>query len=570
MMKRCLHKLCLCLTLTALLSALNGFAQNLEKIGKKDMITIGGGLQLNSIFYDAQGFDARRDPFAWYFNGNVAVNILDVSLPFTFSYTNNQASYTQPFNMQSVHPTYKWVKGHFGITSVNYSPFTLAGHVFAGGAIELTPKNMEFAAMYGRLKKSVAFDSSSLANESASFQRMGLAGKIGFRSEQVSLSATYFHAYDDATSLLIFPAASFLAPMENTAASIQSNIKFFKKFQLDIDAAMSGLTRNIFSKEETTDFTGWQKWMLTTRSTTTFKQAKKFAFGYADKIFSLKLQYEHVDPDYQSLGAYFFNNDLQNITIQPSVRLLKGKLNIQSNVGRQRNNLDGLQAATSFRWVGSVNAAFQTVKGFSATASYSNFAAYTNRRPITDPFWVPTPADTLDFYQLAQQGQLMILKSFGKKTWKNSISGSLMYQQTGQQQSGVALPGTHMANANISWTIANAPQKWSISVMSNAAVTANNLVSTMQLGPGLQAQKTLGITRISLASTYNRSLVLNELQSHLMNHRFTCAINPKLKNKKYGTPSFSVSANYVNRLAATNATRTTSELTVMVNAGYNF
>jgi hypothetical protein len=570
MMKRCLHKLCLCLTLTALLSALNGFAQNLEKIGKKDMITIGGGLQLNSIFYDAQGFDARRDPFAWYFNGNVAVNILDVSLPFTFSYTNNQASYTQPFNMQSVHPTYKWVKGHFGITSVNYSPFTLAGHVFAGGAIELTPKNMEFAAMYGRLKKSVAFDSSSLANESASFQRMGLAGKIGFRSEQVSLSATYFHAYDDATSLLIFPAASFLAPMENTAASIQSNIKFFKKFQLDIDAAMSGLTRNIFSKEETTDFTGWQKWMLTTRSTTTFKQAKKFAFGYADKIFSLKLQYEHVDPDYQSLGAYFFNNDLQNITIQPSVRLLKGKLNIQSNVGRQRNNLDGLQAATSFRWVGSLNAAFQTVKGFSATASYSNFAAYTNRRPITDPFWVPTPADTLDFYQLAQQGQLMILKSFGKKTWKNSISGSLMYQQTGQQQSGVALPGTHMANANISWTIANAPQKWSISVMSNASVTANNLVSTMQLGPGLQAQKTLGITRISLASTYNRSLVLNELQSHLMNHRFTCAINPKLKNKKYGTPSFSVNANYVNRLAATNATRTTSELTVMVNAGYNF
>ncbi|MCE2772930.1 MAG: hypothetical protein LW750_05775 [Bacteroidetes bacterium] len=559
-----------CITLIALLFALNGFTQNLEKIGKKDMVSIGGGLQLNSIFYDAQGFDQRRDPFAWYFNGNVAVNILDVSLPFTFSYTNNQVTYTQPFNMQSVHPTYKWAKGHFGITSVNYSPFTLAGHVFAGGAIELTPKNMEFSAMYGRLKKAVAFDSSSLANESASFQRMGLAGKMGFRSEKISVSATYFHAYDDAASLLIFPAASFLTPMENTAVSIQSNIKLMKKFQLDVDAAMSGLTRNIFSEEETTDFTGWQKWMLTTRSTTTFRQARKFAFGYADKIFSVKLQYEHVDPNYQSLGAYFFNNDLQNITVQPAVRLFKGKLNLQTNIGRQRNNLDGLQAATSFRCVGSVNAAFQTTKGFSATASYSNFTAYTNRRPITDPFWVPTPADTLDFYQLAQQGQLMVVKSFGKKTWKNSISGSLMYQQTGQQQSGVALPGTHMANANIAWTIAHAPKKWSISLMSNAAVTANNLVSTMQHGPGLQAQKTLGITRISLGSTYNRSLVLNELQSHLMNHRFTCAINPKLKNKKYGTPSFSINANYVNRLPATVTTRATSELTVMVNGGYNF
>ena len=34
----------------------------------------------------------------------------------------------------------------------------MAGHIFAGAGVELTPKNFKFAAMYGRLKKAVEFD----------------------------------------------------------------------------------------------------------------------------------------------------------------------------------------------------------------------------------------------------------------------------------------------------------------------------------------------------------------------------------------------------------------------------
>ena len=81
-------------------------AQNLEKVGKKDMITVSGAMNLNSILYDAYGFTPRRDPFTWYFNGSLNVNILDVSLPFTYSYSNQHGTYTQPFNMQSCSPKY--------------------------------------------------------------------------------------------------------------------------------------------------------------------------------------------------------------------------------------------------------------------------------------------------------------------------------------------------------------------------------------------------------------------------------------------------------------------------------
>ena len=100
-------------------------AQNLDKIGKKDMVKVGGGLNYSSVFYNADGIPNRRQPFTWFLNGNINVSVLDVSLPFTFNYSNNQVAYTQPFNIQSFNPTYKWIKGYAGITSMNFSQYTL-------------------------------------------------------------------------------------------------------------------------------------------------------------------------------------------------------------------------------------------------------------------------------------------------------------------------------------------------------------------------------------------------------------------------------------------------------------
>lgn len=88
------------------------------------MLHIGGGLNYSSVFYNADGIPDRRQPFTWFLNGNVTASILDVSLPFTFNYSNNQVGYTQPFNIQSFNPTYKWIKGYAGITSMNFSQYT--------------------------------------------------------------------------------------------------------------------------------------------------------------------------------------------------------------------------------------------------------------------------------------------------------------------------------------------------------------------------------------------------------------------------------------------------------------
>jgi hypothetical protein len=170
----------------------NLYSQNLDKLGKKGMLTVNGGLNYSSVFYNAQGIPNRRQPFTWFVNGNVTLSVLDISLPFTFNYSNNKTSYTQPFNIQSFNPTYKWAKGYAGITSMNFSQYTLANHIFTGGGIELSPKNFKFAAMYGRLKKASEFDSENNSDINMSYKRMGWGATAGYEKNGHGIKLIYF------------------------------------------------------------------------------------------------------------------------------------------------------------------------------------------------------------------------------------------------------------------------------------------------------------------------------------------------------------------------------------------
>lgn len=561
-----------CILLACVFASVTISAQNLEKIGKKDMITVGGSMNVNSIFYNAEGFTARRDPFTWFFNGSLNVTILDVALPFTFNYSNQHGTYTQPFNMQSCSPKYKWAQAHIGTTSLSYSPYTLSGHMFTGGGIELTPNGFYIGGMYGRFMKKVEYDFANQSYDQLSFQRMGYAFKAGYDHDGNAIFVSYFHAADEYNSLAFVPLESNLEPMENTAVGISGKTKLWNVISLEGELAASGLTRNTESELETTDFSGWQKWMLPTRSTTEFFRAWKVTVGYTAKSFSVNLVHEHVDPGYQTLGAYFFNNDLENWTIAPSFRMLKGKLNLSLNTGFQRNNLAGDRLSTTQRWVGSANVSFTPSKKWMINGSYSNFTSYTRNRPQVDPFWTPSPADTLSFYQVAQQGNGTVAYTFGKEKIKNSISLVGSYQVTGQQQSGDVLPQTAIANGNLSWSIQWVKLKMSVTTLANINQSTTTTFVTRQIGPGIQLGKTFMQNRIRFSGggVYNRSEVNSVLLNHVLSYRAQFSYTPKVRHPKYGRPSLSVNGVYVNKLPAVTGLTPTKELTVTVNLSYSF
>jgi hypothetical protein len=55
------------------------------------------------------------------------------------------------------------------------------------------------------------------------------------------------------------------------------------------------------------------------------------------------------------MGAYFFQSDMQQFSVLPSFRLLKGRLLINGSLGWQEDNLSQQKLSTSKRFTGNAN-----------------------------------------------------------------------------------------------------------------------------------------------------------------------------------------------------------------------
>lgn len=563
--------------------ALNMRAQDLEKIGKKDMLKINGGLNLSSVFYNANGIPNRRQPFTYFLNGNITANFIGISLPFTFNYSNNQINYSQPYNIQSFNPTYKWIKGYAGITSMNFSPYTQNGHVFAGGGIELTPKNFKFAALYGRFKKATPYDFDNNSDANMAYKRMGWGGYAGYANKGQEIKLIYFAAQDDPASLAFVPLTTTITPMRNTVVSIAGKTFLFKKVSLEAEYALSGITRNIQSAIDVESAPkNKMPYLFSPNPTSQFFQAYKASIGYNLKLIRLAFAYEKVEPEYKTLGAYFFNNDLENFTFAPSATLLKGKLNVSANTGLQRNNLNGDKLNTTKRWVGALNASYAPNQKWNFNGSYSNFSSFTKQRPQDNPFY-KNNLDTLNFYQLTQSANAGLSHNFGNANLKQSSTLNASYQVTGQKQGAIndatafginqnINTPAKVVNGNYSHNFQFVNYKTSIGFNFNSNYSEQGNFYTLFLGPGIMAGRNFlkNLLKVNTGITFNKVYVNSTNNNNILNARLGANYSPKLVNPKIGKLNFTASINYTQKLKAQNTTSVFNEFTGNTGLSYNF
>jgi len=536
------------------------------------MVSVSGGLNYNGIFYNSNGIGNRRPPYSWFFNGNLAINILDVSLPFTYSYSNLSSSYTQPFNMSGCTPTYKWIKTYLGFTSMNFSNYTLAGHIFLGGGIELSPKNWKIAAMYGRMKKAIEYNAVDESDEVMSYKRMGYGAKVGYEKNGYGFNLTWFSAKDDPASLKFIPTATNVLPQENTVVSISGKTRITKLVTLEGEYALSGLTHNLLSDVAVpASLNNRLPFIYSLQGTSQFYSAYKSSLAFSKNIFSVAFNYEYISPNYKTLGAYYFNNDLENMTVAPSLRLWKGKLNVSANAGYQHNNLDKTKFSTNKRFISSGSLAFMPNQKFSFSALYSNFTTYTNIRPVTDPYYQKTAADTLNFFQVSQNGNATFTYNFTKTVLRHSFVLSSSYQVSSQKQGSVEQPSTKVLNGNFNYNIGFVKSKWNLALMYNYNRITNFLNTTLYMGPGLSLGRSFAknTLRFSLANIFNQAYTDKKVSALVLNERASLTFTPKV-SKKYGKPSIALSAMYTNKFQTTVQKEAFREFTGMVNLNYSF
>ena len=434
-----------------------GYAQDvdLENFYKPNF-KVTGNVNANMMYYTSNIPNAR-EPFTYLLSGNLNISAFNFSVPLFYSITNQgeNLGYTAPFdfNRLSIMPKYKWVKAYIGNVSMTFSPYTLSGFPFKGLGLELTPQSpFKITLMGGQLLKAVSEENAM--GGIPVYQRFGYGAKIGFEQPQYKIGWIGFYAKDDMNSINITNDIG-VTPKENFVNSLIFSTSVVKNLNLNVEYALSVLTDDTRSGKLSGG--NFRDKLFSSKESTSFMNALNVNFDYNIQKSIVGLTYERIDPTYNTLGALYFNNDLENIALRFARPFYQDKITVSTSLGYQRDDLAKAKKQDTKRVVGSINMNYRVTDQLNFTGSYSNFSTYTNKKLdqfelINNPNVVQS--DTLDYRQLSQNANVNMSYSFGKKRNQNL---NFNYSIAGQanEQGGVIRRGqaSTVQNYNLAHSI---------------------------------------------------------------------------------------------------------------------
>ena len=402
--------------------------QDLGSIGEQKPINIDGGLQVSLQSYTVKGTDPQQPGFSWYLTGSPTVEFYGVSLPLYFILSNQQRQIQQPFNEFGISPYYKWAKLHLGYFATEHSPFTLAGKRMLGLGAEIKPGKLRFAFAAGRFRKPIQYEANPgqtttflLPGAEPSYKQRGFSLKLGLGSERNHIDLLFLKG-KDVPEGEIFALGLNTSPAENAIIGLSYRLQPADWLSWKTDLAVSAYTRDQESDilpDSTLPAQNLISRIIEPRFSSQVFSAAESRLTIGNNPFNISLKYRRIDPDYKSMGAYFFQTDIQSFTLAPRFRLADGKGNITGSIGLQKDNLYDARIATTNRVIGSAQVYLQPSDQFGITAQYSNYG-------ITQAALNPNLADTFFIAQVSHQAYLSPRISVGKIN-KHNISPMLNF-----------------------------------------------------------------------------------------------------------------------------------------------
>ncbi|MCV6629490.1 MAG: hypothetical protein OIF50_06490, partial [Flavobacteriaceae bacterium] len=490
---------------------------NVESISKAKPLKISGAIAANSVFYNSNVENNGRSPFSYFLQGSLNVNFFSFNMPISYSFSNqgSELGYQVPFdfNRLSLHPQYKWITAHIGDVNMTFSPYTLSGHQFTGGGIDLTPPGkLQFSAMAGELLR--ATPDNAQEETIPAFKRMGYGMKTLYKAEKFQLGLIGFYAKDQMHSIPLIPEEKGVIPKENLVISLEGSYKFLKNLEFKATYASSALTQDLRA-EEADKKEGIAALFFNSRASTAYFDAINASIHYRVGKTSMALAYERIDPGYETLGAYYFNNDFENITVNTATVLLKDKVNLNLNLGYQRDNLENQKAQNTGRIVGTINANINASEKLQINGSYSNFRTFTNSRlnqfdNINDDNLLDNQLDTLNYRQLSQNANVNINYVVSKKeNLQQNLSLNYALANTANEQGGIVRLGqaSTFHNWNTSYTMGLPKKQLQLTAALNATLNTIGKEDATTWGPTISANKRWFENKLNtaLAASYNQS-----------------------------------------------------------------
>ena len=360
--------------------------QDIQNIKNQKPVTFHGSIANTFLFLNS-GKPGENPQLIWAVSANATLSVYGIDLPFSFTFSDKKANYSQPFNQFGLSPRYKWITVHLGYRNVNFSNFVMAGYTFLGAGVELNPGIFRFGFIWGRFVKSSTSNTDQSLFALPELSRKGFAVKIGLGNQKNFVDLVFLRAKDDSSSLKKTTNDSLVTPAANISLGTKMHFTIIKPLTLDVEGAVSLYTNDIGSPGfADSNSSAWAKRFnnfMPINLSTEYFTAFKASLVFTKPSYSLGLVYTRIDPSYRTMGIYYINNDLENITFNPSFYLFKRKLRFSGSAGYQHDNLRHVKRATSVRTIWNLNIGYDPVQWFGIDASYANFS--TNQKPGNIP-----------------------------------------------------------------------------------------------------------------------------------------------------------------------------------------
>lgn len=547
-------------------------AQDLEKINWKQPIKITGGLNITNTFYQSQGMPARRDPWYWMIGGNINANVFGVvAVPVSFQFSQQNKSYTQPFNQYGMSPRYKAWTVHAGYRSLQYSTYTVGGNVWLGGGVEYRPSASPFyvSILYGRFQKAVnEYGSDGLVSGTPAYERWGYGGKIGYQKDGKSYAFQLFRAKDNASTVDdTLAKQANIAPGINVVWGVTAKQPLSKHIIVDAEFAMSAYTTDY--RGEQSDVVGHPYFnnlgsFFQTNTSTKINNAFQTSINYNQRNYQLKFAYRRIGPQYRTMGSVFLNNDIEDISGGVTWKMLQQKMTASLTAGLQRNNLDNKLTQQAVRNAFSGSLSYAPTKRLNFATQYSNFLSNTkfnNTNVTANQLSLQQNSDSIRYNQVTQNASLNGTYSIGDSLLKHSIMATLSWQKARDSRSN----NSDFYSGNVGYSIMFVPSQLSFNLNILSTFNTSNGLHNQMLGPNLGVAKKISkATRIS----YNTAYVTNSVEQVKVGHTLTNRIGVSVKQGKHHT--FNVDLNWMQRMQKMAATQNSSEWRANIVYAYVF
>ena len=475
-------------------------AQNVEEIlefRKKKPLKISGSISANVTQFNSTPKQSRQS-FTYQLSGSINMSLYELlNIPISFNLNNYGAKFSYPSlpNRLTLHPSYKWVRAHIGDVSMSFSPYTLNGHQFTGAGIELTPGRWQISAMGGRLLRRVDADSLNPSIR-PNYERWGYGAKVRYEANKFALGGTVFMAKDKMSNISFDTDALGIYPKGNIAIGLEGSLSIIKDLKLSLEYSLSIMQRDLRVKEKS------------------YYHAFKADLAYSFLGNTIGIGYERISPDYETLGAYYFNNDYENFTINYSRNFFENKMSIALSGGVQRDDLSGQKQEKNKRFVGSANINFTPSEKFSASVSLSSYQAHRNIKSSFDYINERTPYENLDTLRFTQLNNSIDMnlnwRLRNSETQAHIISANASYQEAADKQGRYIMPGnlTRFMNLGANYGIDFTPLDFSVTAGINASNNYASRKNVLTIGPTLTCSKHL----FKKALTTGLTLSFNQTQ----------------------------------------------------------